>query len=332
MKRITMTLMMTFMAFFVSAACVFAETESENGIDPYDITKWNIHLDKTTYEFNYMEEAGFYEPAYHIREFGDDAELLDHLKYNAPSTNNNWISYESDSCVKWDVPGADYYYQNSYDDEGNGYNGYYPGKHTLKLTGIEPYHGTVEIPFTVVGFKVYSDNLFFAVDDCTYNGKAKTPKGGFDINLDEDTVAGISKGKDYSNATYKYKNNKKIGVATAYVTIKFKGNFSGTATKKTTFKICPKRTTFTSVKGYKKSVKVKWKKRKDITGYRVQIYKYSNDKMIDSYTFKNKKRNSLNITGLKRHSKYYVTVETYKKVKGKKIYSNSWGYKAVRTH
>ena len=54
--------------------------------------------------------------------------------------------------------------------------------------------------------------------------------------------------------------------------------------------------------------------------------------MIDSYTFKNKKRNSLNITGLKRHSKYYVTVETYKKVKGKKIYSNSWGYKAVRTH
>lgn len=47
MKRIMMTLMMTFMAFFVSAACVFAETESENGIDPYDITKWNIHLDKT---------------------------------------------------------------------------------------------------------------------------------------------------------------------------------------------------------------------------------------------------------------------------------------------
>ena len=140
----------------------------------------------------------------------------------------------------------------------------------------------------------------------------------------------MKEGRDYT-IKYTYGNNKKVGKATVSMMVKYKGNYTGTVKGKKTFEICPKGTKLKKAKGYKKSVYVKWKKRSGVSGYTVYL-ENANGKICDYYVFKGQKRTSLKITGLKRHTKYYVSVGTYKKVKGKKYYSITDSTKVVRTH
>ena len=74
-------------------------------------------------------------------------------------------------------------------------------------------------------------NVELAYDEKTYTGKALKP--AVTVKYDGKT---LKNGKDY---TVSYKNNKKPGLAT--VTVKGKGEYSGTATA--TFKIAPKAVT-----------------------------------------------------------------------------------------
>ena len=126
-----------------------------------------------------------------------------------------------------------------------------------------------------------------------------------------------------------YKNNKKVGTGT--ITIKMKDKYSGTFTKK--FKIVPKSTSLTKVKGVSKGIKVTWKKRtSQTTGYEIQ---YSTDKNFKSktktVTIKKNSANSVTIKKLKPKKTYYVRMRTYKTVSGKKYYSSWSKVKTVRT-
>lgn len=77
--------------------------------------------------------------------------------------------------------------------------------------------------------------------------------------------------------TVPYKNNKKVGKATAQVT--FKGNYAGTKTL--TFTIVPKGTALSKTKTGKKKLTLKWKKQaRETSGYEFQ---HSADKNLTKW-------------------------------------------------
>ena len=130
----------------------------------------------------------------------------------------------------------------------------------------------------------------------------------------------LKEGTDY---TVSYKNNKAIGTAT--VTITGKGAYTGTA--KTTFKICPKKTTLKSATSPKsKQLKVTYSKVTGVTGYQVT---YSTSSKFTKATTQsaNASGTSKTISKLTKGKTYYVKVRTYKTVNGAKYYS---GYSVVK--
>ena len=159
----------------------------------------------------------------------------------------------------------------------------------------------------------------------TYNGKVKKPS----------VTVKDAKGKKISSKYYTVsysKGRKNVGQYT--VTIKFKGNYSGTVKK--TFTIKPKATTLSKVTAGKKAFTVKWKKQAtQTTGYQIQYSTSSKFKSAKTVTVSKNKTTSKKISKLKAKKKYYVRIRTYKtvKVNGKntKIYSGWSKAKTVKT-
>lgn len=149
----------------------------------------------------------------------------------------------------------------------------------------------------------------------TYNGKTIKPS----------VIVKDSKGKKINNSNYTVAYSKGLkNVGNYKVTIKFKGNYSGTVNK--TFTIVPKSTTLTNLSSSKKKVTVKWKKQVSQTnGYQLQYSLNSNFKSAKVLNVTNNKATSKSISNLKSKKKYYVRIRTYKNVKvnGKstKLYS-----------
>ena len=156
----------------------------------------------------------------------------------------------------------------------------------------------------------------------TYSGKAKTQNPV--VKFEKMTLV---KGTDYS---LYYKNNKKVG--TASVTIEGIGDFEGSVTK--TFKIIPKGTKITKLsKPKSKQIKVSWKKQTtQTTGYQIQYALNSKfTKSKKTITVSNNKTTSKTIKSLKKKTKYYVRIRTYKVVSGKKYYSSWSDYSKITT-
>jgi hypothetical protein len=151
------------------------------------------------------------------------------------------------------------------------------------------------------------------IKNITYTGKALKPSVTVKYNGKT-----LKKNKDY---TLSYKDNTKIGKAT--VTIKGKGNYTGSVKK--TFKIVPKGTTLTKVTAPKsKQLKVSWKKQsKQTTGYQLQYSTSSKFTKATVITVKGGKKTSALITKLAKGKKYFVRIRTYKTV-GKTKYVSSW--------
>ncbi|MFT3952468.1 MAG: hypothetical protein QM689_11100 [Oscillospiraceae bacterium] len=186
----------------------------------------------------------------------------------------------------------------------------------LGKTTFAPVNTTsIEIKFTISGFENYPDSLKAKLSTCktelsttayTYTGSAKKPE----VTLTHGSKT-LVKNTDY---TVSYKNNTKVGKAT--VTIKGKGNFTGTITK--FFKINPKAPTLSSVTAGTKKATVKFTKVSGASGY--EIYrtaakggKYTKVKTTTSTSFTN--------TSLTKGKTYYYKVRTYQTVSGVKYYS-----------
>ena len=152
----------------------------------------------------------------------------------------------------------------------------------------------------------------------TYTGKAIKPKA---------TVSGLTAGTDFKVT---YKNNVKVGKASAIITAKG-SKYTGSVTR--TFKINPKGTTISSLKATKKGFTVKWKKQAvQTTGY--QIMYATNSKFTKgkkTVTIAKTKTVSKKIKKLKAKKKYYVKIRTYKKLSGVKYYSSWSKVKKVKT-
>lgn len=155
----------------------------------------------------------------------------------------------------------------------------------------------------------------------TYDAKEKKPT----VTVKDRTGKTISK----SYYTVSYKDNKNVGLAE--VTVKFKGRYEGTI--KRTFTILPKTPALSKVKAIEKGLSITWKKTAtQLTGYQIQIATDKNFKKNSKvYTISGKNSTSKKITKLKKNTKYYIRIRTYKTVGGKKYYSGWKTYsKAVR--
>ena len=145
----------------------------------------------------------------------------------------------------------------------------------------------------------------------TYTGSTKKPA----------VTVKNSMGKTISSKYYTvtYASGRK-NVGKYKVTVKFKGNYSGTKTLY--FTINPVKTTLGTLTAAKKALTVKWtKKSTQVTGYQIQ---YSTSKSFKSYktkTVSSYKTTSVKLTGLSAKKTYYVRVRTYKTVGGVKYYS-----------
>ena len=182
-------------------------------------------------------------------------------------------------------------------------------KVTVKMMGN--YTGTKTLTFKIKPIDVSKCKISLSTTTYTYNGSVRKPAvtvknhKGTKLNTTHYTVT--------------YASGRK-NVGTYKVTVKMKGNYTGTKTL--TFKINPAKTSVSSLTAGTKKLTVKWsKKSAQVTGYQIQ---YSTSKSFKSYTTKTLsgyKKTSLTLTGLSAKKTYYVRVRTYKVVNGKKVYS-----------
>ena len=157
-----------------------------------------------------------------------------------------------------------------------------------------------------------ASNIKLSTVNYTYDGKVKTPS----VTVKDSKGKTLKKNTDY---TVSYSKGRK-SIGKYAVTIKFKGNYSGTKTLY--FNINPKGTKLSSVKAGKKQVTVKWKTQKTQTnGYQVQYSTSKNFKSAKTVTVNSNKSASTTIKKLKGGKKYYFRVRTFKKVGKAKFYS-----------
>ena len=210
-------------------------------------------------------------------------------------------------------------------DEGTDYTVFYSnnvnaGKGTVKITGKGDYTGSAKATFTISPASISGASIS-GVKDKVYTGKNLTQAITVKVGSKK-----LKSGTDYSES---YANNKNVGTAT--LTIKGKGNYTGTATAN--FKILPKATGISNIVPGKKSFTAEWKKQANQSnGYIIQ---YSTDKNFKK-DVKNKKITNANttkatISGLSGNRTYYVRICTFKLVNGK-TYSSTWSKsKTVKT-
>ena len=207
------------------------------------------------------------------------------------------------------------------------YNNTEIGTATIDIIGVGNYSGLIEKTFVIKRATASDLTISLSSLNYTYNGSTRTP------SVKIKNADGITVGKTYYTVTYA-SGRKNVGKYK--VTIKLKGNYSGTVTKY--FKINPKGTSISSLTKASKAFTVKWKKQSAkmattrITGYQIQ---YSTSKMFSS-NVKSKmvsgySNTSKKITGLSAKKTYYVRVRTYKTVNGTKYYSGWSAIKSVKT-
>lgn len=184
------------------------------------------------------------------------------------------------------------------------------------------YSGTKTLTFKINPIKISKCTVKLYTTSYTYNGKAKTPT----VIVKDASGKTLKKNTDYT-VTYA-KGRKNVG--TYKVTVKMKGNYTGTKTL--TFKIIPKAASIQKLVAKKKAMEVRLNRvTSQSTGYQIQYSTSKTFKNAKSVTVKSYKTASVKVTGLKANTVYYVRVRTYKTVGGTKIYSGWCTYKSIRT-
>ena len=186
--------------------------------------------------------------------------------------------------------------------------------------GILAGAGTAEFVIMEAAETISISDCNITVKDRVYTGKAITPK--VTVKYGDKT---LKAGRDY---TLDY-NKKLTDIGPATVTVKGKGDFSGS--KKVAFKVIPKGTTFTKLTGGKGQIKLAWEQPENITGYQIQYDLKKDFKDAKEVNKKKKKIVTETIKKLQGNKTYYVRIRTFKKV-GKKVYYSTWSEaKTVRT-
>ena len=162
-----------------------------------------------------------------------------------------------------------------------------------------------------------------------YNGKVQKPS----VVVKDSAGKTLKLNTDYT-VTYSNSSSKNVNKYT--VTIKLKGNYSGTKT--IGYKINPKPTEFVpsnkgGFKAISKGFTLKWNKQSSqTTGYQIQYATKRDFSNAATITIANPNTTSKTIKGRAGNKRYYVRVRTYKKTSSSTFYSG-WnsGVKSVVT-
>ncbi len=167
----------------------------------------------------------------------------------------------------------------------------------------------------------YVKSVSLSATSYTYNGKAKTPK----------VIVKDGNGKVIPSSSYTVIYPKgRVNVGVYKVTVKMKGNYSGTKTLY--FKINPIATVITKLTAGNRRFTVGiYKRPAQVNGYQIQYSTNSKFKNAITKTIGNCNTTNYTVKGLGSKKIYYVRVRTYKKV-GKTIFYSGWStYKYVKT-
>ncbi len=196
------------------------------------------------------------------------------------------------------------------------------GTYKVVVTLKGNYSGSKTLSFKINPISYSKCKFSLSTTDYTYNGKKKTPS----VTVKDANGKKLTKDTHY---TVSYASGRK-NVGSYKVTIKMKGNYSGTKTL--TFKINPVKTSVSKLKAGKKPITVTIsKKSTQVKGYQIQYstskkFTSSKTKTISSY-----KTTKYTLKSLKAKKTYYVRVRTYKTVDGKKYYSDWSSSKKTKT-
>lgn len=202
------------------------------------------------------------------------------------------------------------------------------GTASVTIKGIGNYTGSRTEKFKIVAKKI-TPKVTYSGLKFTYDGKEKRPT----VKVYDGTKV-LKKDVDY---TVKYNKSSSKAVGEYYVKVTLKGNYSGS--KQSTYTIIPKKTSLTS-KCYTKKTSITLyanKQSTQTTGYQFQWSTNAKfEKNTSSKTTKSTSTTNITASGLKKNTKYYCRVRTYKTVTGidgkaKKIYSDWSGVKELKT-
>ena len=197
------------------------------------------------------------------------------------------------------------------------------GTYKVTVTMKGKYRGTKTLYFTIKPISISKCTVKLSTTSYTYNSETKTPN----VVVKNANGTTLKKGTHY---TVSYASGRK-NVGTYKVTVKMKGNYSGTKTLY--FKILPSKTKVLKLTPTKTTMKAYISRRTtQVSGYQIQ---YSTSKKFTNAktkTISGCKTESTTLTGLKSKTTYYVRIRTYKKVGDKTYYSlwSSYTYKKTK--
>ncbi len=180
------------------------------------------------------------------------------------------------------------------------------GTAVVTFKGVGNYKGTVSSKYQITRRSVASLTYIYS-GKVVYTGQRQY--AGLIVE-NGDTL--LKKNMDY---TVTYKNNTKVGYATAV--IRGFGNYSGK--KNIKFAIVPKKASFYVADQLRSYVKLNFSKVNGISGYTLYFAKNA-DFTKGLQKFSTKKR-SMILRGMDRGAYYYLRLRTFKVVNGKRIFS-----------
>ncbi len=197
--------------------------------------------------------------------------------------------------------------------------------------------------FSIFGNKItnFADSVYMEidvdVDEFEYNGKNHKIDVAVYIdtndykklyNVDEKSIS-LDELTELKKDEYKLKYPKKIKKVGKYkVYVVLPNGYK----KAVTIKVLPKMTKIKDKSSTYDSITLKWKKiSKQATGYQVKYSKKSNMSKSKTITINDKNTCSTTINDLSSKTNYYVSIRTYKKVSGKKYYSEWTDPKRIKT-
>ena len=192
-------------------------------------------------------------------------------------------------------------------------------KVTIKMKGN--YSGTKTVSFKINPKKI-TPSVTLSKTVFTYNGKSQKP-----------SVKVKNGSNKLPSASYTVTYGPGLAnVGTHKITVKLKGNYSGSKT--VSYKINPKGTSITSAVGEGNKIKVGWAKQvAQITGYQIQ-YSTSNTFASGNQTITVSKADVTSTAYSRPNAwkNYYIRIRTYKKI-GSEKYFSAWSkgaYTAVK--
>lgn len=187
------------------------------------------------------------------------------------------------------------------------------------------YYGSGEC-FRIKAFTNSTDKIGFYPKQLqstfTYNGRNQAPK----VTVAKLNLVPMTEGRDYRvnyPASSKYVGTYETSVAGL-------GAFSGV--KKLKYRILPQKTGITKLYRGSRKFTARWSKRTaQVTGYQLSYATRSNFSNGKTVTLTRNYTTKRTVKKLKRRTRYYVRVRTYKTVKGTRYYSSWSSVKSVKT-